>query len=124
MQSHLLGASDFHSRLSPKQAIAFNKPIVIIYEEEERFFSFNLERWQNDLCMKAPLPAVSKISGEYVEYISEEEKRQGFRWVKAPFDPLRWQNDLCVQASLPLFDKDTGEDLECATEKEKKQGFR
>lgn len=33
-------------------ALDANKPIVIVAEEEERFWPFNLERWQNDKCTK------------------------------------------------------------------------
>ena len=33
-------------------ALEANKPIVIVAEEEERFWPFNLERWQNDKCTK------------------------------------------------------------------------
>jgi len=105
-------------------AIAFNKPIMIIYEEEERFFPFNLERWQNDYCVKAPLPAHDKVSGEYIEYVTEEEKKQRFRWAKAPFDPLRWQNDLCVKVSPLPQEEDRGEYMKSATKEEKEQGFR
>merc|ERR1740115_483790 len=60
-------------------AMAFDKPIVIIYEEEERFFSFDLHRWQNDLCVKAPLPPPNK-DGTYDATVTPKEKKQGFRW--------------------------------------------
>merc|ERR1740130_1054723 len=60
-------------------AMAFHKPIVIIYEEEERFFSFDLHRWKNDLCVKSPLPSGSK-DGEYDVTVTDKEKKQGFRW--------------------------------------------
>ena len=33
-------------------AINANKPIVIVAEEEERFWPFDFERWQNDECTK------------------------------------------------------------------------
>ena len=68
--------------------MAFDKPIVIIYEEEERFFSFDLHRWQNDLCVKAPLPPPDKdgtydatvTPKEKKQTVTPKEKKQGFRW--------------------------------------------
>ena len=62
--------------------MAFDKPIVIIYEEEERFFSFDLHRWQNNLCVKAPLPPPDK-DGAYDATVTDKEKKQGFRWARA-----------------------------------------
>ena len=40
-------------------ALEFGKPIIIIREEEERFWPFNLERWKTDRCTRA-------MNGEWV----------------------------------------------------------
>ena len=68
--------------------MAFDKPIVIIYEEEERFFSFDLHRWQNDLCVKAPLPPPDK-DGAYAATVTDKEKKQGFRWASDACDVFK-----------------------------------
>ena len=65
--------------------MAFDKPIVVIYEEEERFFSFDLHRWQNDLCVKAPLPPKNE-DGAYDATVTDKEKKQGFRWASDASD--------------------------------------
>ena len=46
-------------------ALDANKPIVIVAEEEERFWPFDIERWKNDICTKDTTvwPHVWKKSG-------------------------------------------------------------
>ena len=60
------------------QAWVFRKPVAIVYEEEARFFPFDLERGWCDLCLKEPRPPKDS-DGNSTAADAAEERAQGSR---------------------------------------------
>ena len=60
-------------------AIEFQKPIVVIVEEEQRFWPFDYTRWSQNLCNKA-----SNLRDKDTEFKWEEGIPKGTLGIAAP----------------------------------------